>query len=87
MNAHDGEQLRAKEHERKGKVLFGVVGPPLSGRLAISYQLSAVSYQPKLGPQTTDHGPGYFSLLSAYCLLISNQGAGIEDRESVVRCP
>ncbi len=77
MNAHDGEQLRAKEHERKGKVLFGVVDPPLSGRLAISYQ-------PKLGPQTTDHGPGYFS---AYCLLISNQGAGIEDRESVVRCP
>jgi len=34
---------------------FGLVGPPLRGRLAPSYQFSAVSYQPKLGPQTTDN--------------------------------
>ncbi len=59
MNTHDGEQLRAKEHERKGKVLFGVVGPPLSGRLAISYQLSAEA-------GTTDQATSRCYLLTAY---------------------
>ena len=50
MNAHDGEQLRAKGHERKGKVLFGVVGPPLSGRLApISVQCLVFSVKTREG--------------------------------------
>jgi len=56
-------------------------------RLAISFQPPAISRSWDHRLPTTDHRPGYFSLLSAYCLLISNQGAGVDDRESVVRCP